>query len=839
METVKSAPESAKNTALSAVEFLNQSSFDQLLELDLVRREWHWVVRVADKPFPDSVPQGPLSGLVDYAREHVLRGGDWQRAEALLDPAELEERFAQASTPGTLSGLIQTQNEKVGTRWIEWTLVGGPDSDLPQGTLRLYLYTLQRGDREESAPPPRLEGLAELASEAEFTAKVPALLAAREGQWCFLFMDIENFKLFNDWFGREQGDRLLVGAGRALDALARREGGLCCYLGQDDFCLLLPDREELIREAYDRVVALLAEYGSFVGFLPAIGVSAVCRGEPILDAMDQAEMAADLVKGNFRDRIRRFEPSMRDRAEDEYRILYDFQRALGAGELSFYLQPQCRISTGKVVGAESLVRWKRPDGTMVRPDQFIPILEKYGFITEMDRYVWEQVCQWLHEWIAGGHTPVPVSINVSRVDLTSMDVPGFLGALVEKYDLPPGLVKVEITESAYVEDNTKVRDTAQTLRDAGFPVLMDDFGSGYSSLNMLRRLNVDIIKLDAQFLSLNSEDHQKGAQIVETVINMTKSLGIPVIVEGVEKEEHVRFLENLGCRYIQGYYFYRPMPVKDFETLISESRILDTAGFTFKANQQFSVREFMDANIYSDSMLNNILGAAAFYAWDRDQNVDIIRFNEQFYKVVNVPDFHQRLKGIQQFFHPNDVTLLFELLRQAEEDRLNGSTGVVRVYRTDGSTGRFLMKFYYLEEGDNGPLFYGAMQEITQVTELQNQMRLLSMYSSASVVFLRKQHGAYRVQVVIHGLRKALGMTEEEFRQELEDGRFYERMEFSAHRELQRKIVESMDEDAPFSYDFQVEAPSGKRVRLHVKSDRVTDEYSDVAYILSFRLMDE
>lgn len=833
MDTLQKNTGEAPKAPLSVTEFLNSSSFDQLLELDLKGRRWQWVVRVADRPFPDTLLQGPLENLAVYAQEHLIRPEDWPRVRRLLDPEHTLTCLAQADTPGMLSWLLLERSGE----WGQWILLGGPDTDLPEGTVRLYLYTLQRAEREDAAP--RAEALTYLPGEAEFTAKAPAVLAQREGTWCFVFLDIENFKLFNDWFGREQGDRLLTGVGKALEQLAQEQDGLCCYLGQDDFCLLLPDREELIQACYDRVVALLGEYGSFVGFLPAIGVSAVERGMPILDAMDQAAMAADQVQGNFHDRIRRFEPAMKDRAEDEYRILFDFQRALAEGELSFYLQPQCRISTGKVVGAESLVRWKRPDGTMVRPDQFIPILEKYGFITEMDRYVWEQVCAWLHEWIAGGHTPVPVSINVSRVDLTSMDVPDYLGQLVEKYQLPPGLVKVEITESAYVEDNSKVRDTAQVLREAGFPVLMDDFGSGYSSLNMLRRLNVDIIKLDAQFLSLNSEDNQKGAQIVETVINMTKTLGIPVIVEGVEKEEHVRFLENLGCRYIQGYYFYRPMPVKDFETLISESRILDTAGFTFKANQQFSVREFMDDNIYSDSMLNNILGAVAFYCWDGVENVDIIRFNEQFYKLVNVPDFHQRTKGIQRFFHPNDVPVLFDLLRHANEDRLNGSRGVVGVYRTDGSIGRFLMQFYFLEEGEQGPIFYGAMQEITQVTELQNQMRLLSAYSSSSVAFLRKQHGAYRVQVVTHGLRKALGMTEEEFRQELEDGSFYERMDFEAHREMLRLIVQSMDENTAFSYSFSVKAPTGELVHLHVKSDRVEDEYSDVEYILHFRLKED
>ncbi len=821
---------------ISVTDYLNGSEFDQLLELDLARDRWQWVARMDDRTTRlDPLPEGTLEQLREYVRKHLARPADWQRIAPLLDPATLGEQLERADPPGMVCGLTPCLDAQRQTRWIQWVLLAGEDKT----RARLYLYHLQR---QETAAPGEEEsaaGRVHLPGESEFIARAPALLARQDGDWCFLFLDIENFKLFNDWFGREQGDRLLREIGTTLGELAREQGGLAGYQGQDDFLLLLPDEPAVIRSVYDRVVELLGEYGSFVGFLPAVGVSTMERGAPIPEVLNQAALAADQVKGNFQHRIQRFDPLMRDRAEDEYRILFDFQRALGAGELSFYLQPQCRISTGKVVGAESLVRWKRADGTMVRPDQFIPVLEKYGFISQMDRYVWEQVCAWIHRWIEAGNTPVPVSINVSRVDLMSMDVPAYLTELVQKYHLPAGVVKTEITESAYVEDNAKVRDAAQRLREAGFPVLMDDFGSGYSSLNMLRRLNVDIIKLDAQFLSLNAEDNQKGAQIVETVINMTRTLGIPVIVEGVEKEEHVRFLENMGCRYIQGYYFYRPMPVQDFETLISEDRILDTAGFTFKANQQFTVREFMDENIYSDNMLNNILGAVAFYCWDGRENVDIIRFNEQFYKVVNVPDFHQRLKGIQQFFHPNDVPLLYDLLRQAREDRLNGSTGVVGVYRTDGSIGRFLMKFYYLEEGENGPIFYGNMQEITQVTELQNQMRLLSAYSSSSVVFLRRQQNAYRPQVVIHGLRRVLKMTEEDFRQELEDGAFYDRMEPGARQLIEELIARSVREGNSFGFDLAIENPAGEWVSLHVKSDPVRDEYSDAAYILHFRLKDD
>ena len=250
---------------------------------------------------------------------------------------------------------------------------------------------------------------------------------------------------------------------------------------------------------------------------------------------------------------------------------------------------------------------------MIPPARFVPILEKYGMVTNLDKYIWEGVCAWLRKWIDAGNTPVPISVNVSQIDIFSIDVPEYFNGLLEKYRLPARLIKIEITESAYVEDTAVVRETVRRLRNLGFLVLMDDFGSGYSSLNMLRSLNVDVIKLDAQFLHISENESRKGISILESIINMAKTMTIPVIVEGVETPEQINFLADLGCRYMQGYYFYRPMPVEEFENLIRDPKNVDLNGFEFKANEQFHTREFLDENVFNDAMLNNILGPVAIY----------------------------------------------------------------------------------------------------------------------------------------------------------------------------------------------------------------------------------
>lgn len=214
------------------------------------------------------------------------------------------------------------------------------------------------------------------------------------------------------------------------------------------------------------------------------------------------------------------------------------------------------------------------------PGKFVPILERTGAIYLLDQQVWEKVCQWLRSWIDRGYRPVPISINISRIDIMSMDVPAYLMHLLEKYDLSAKYIKAEITESAYAEEDKTINDTVNQLRDAGFLVMMDDFGSGYSSLNMLKSIPVDVIKIDMRFLEIEESEEEKGISILESIVNMARLLGMPIIVEGVETQQQENVLWSMGCRYTQGYYYYKPLPIDKFETLLADERSLDFPGFT-------------------------------------------------------------------------------------------------------------------------------------------------------------------------------------------------------------------------------------------------------------------
>ena len=824
------------------LDYLSHSDYDELIEIDLIRGRCTNLYHVEGKYFVP-LPDGDNAELFAYSMENMIHPDDQALMREQMDPETVLERLARAERPGVMA--LQTRYKLLdgGWRWVEQLVLGGAQFGFGEGKLRVYIFDIQnRMDRQlgvMSAYPAHeyRDETTGLLEKKTFFTSAEELIREKKGNWALLAIDIEHFKLFNQWYGHESGDLLLALIGDALKREESDTGGLAAYMGQDDFCMLLPYDMKRIEQLYERLHQVVVSRGARVGFLPAVGVSRVAEDGSAMNALDRAAIAVGRIKGDFHRRILEYDKSMQDQTDMEYRILEKFQHALHDRELYFCLQPQCTVPDGRVVGAESLARWQTPDGKMIPPDHFVPVLEKYGFVTDLDKYIWESVCIWLRSWIRSGHTPVPISINVSRVDFFTINVPDYLEQLLKRYSLPHNVLKIEVTESAYVDDGLSIRDAVQTLRELGFLVLMDDFGSGYSSLNMLRTLNMDVIKLDAQFLRMNEPDVKKGVGILETIVNMTRIMAVPIIVEGVESKDQVKFLEKLGCRYIQGNFYHYPLAVEDFEKLIADERNVDTRGFAVRAQQQFSVREFMDQNIYSDTMLNNILGAVAFYSWDGWNNVDIVRYNEQFRRLVNVPDFNERLTDIKQFFHPNDMQRFIDTLAAAERDRLNGAEDVFGVYRTDGSLGRFFEHFYFLEENESGKIFYGAMQEVTEITQLQGQMRLLSKFSSETIVFLRRKGRTWQFQVIVHGLREAIGVSRTNFEYELNSGSLLNRLDRDDCVALMELSRSKAQESAP-GFILHMTKDSGEPIELYLKIDYVHDEYSDVEYILMFRVRD-
>ncbi|MBQ6327283.1 MAG: PAS domain-containing protein, partial [Clostridia bacterium] len=255
---------------------------------------------------------------------------------------------------------------------------------------------------------------------------------------------------------------------------------------------------------------------------------------------------------------------------------------------------------------------------------------------------------------------------------------------------------------------------------------------------------------------------RKGISILESIVNMAKTMAIPVIVEGVETIEQINFLADLGCRYMQGYYFYRPMPVEEFENLIADPRNVDLNGFEFKANDQFHTREFLDENLVSDVMLNNILGPVAIYRWNGN-NVDIIRYNQQFYQMVGIEinQLEARRMAIEQFMYPEDREKFFRLLERAAADRLNGARAVVRVYKPNGALSWISLQMYFMEENEQGVHFYGASEDVTELQYINQAIP--GGYHRCAV------DGGFEFYFISEGFHELVGFTAEEIKDKFEN----------------------------------------------------------------------
>lgn len=823
------------------VDYLNNSSFDELIEFDLKNDRFTKLFHTTKK-YSSFLTEGSYKELFVSLSELSLHPDDRVRFCDLMDPVTLRFHLQSSEIEGLLCDEFRFRLLNESFCWVELVLVSGSFWELPDHVYRIYIYDIHsRKTRELGlneaflySDNNRNETTGLLRKKA-FIKEVEKLTGNVAANWCLIAIDIDNFKLYNEWYGHSSGDLLMAQIGAKLKESTDALGGTAGYFGQDDFCLLIPFDKEAINSLFAEIAALVSVNGNDTGFKPAFGISIIDDESKIADMIDRAFLAVRVAKQSYRGRIRLFDPCMYTQEDAEYRILADFMRAIKKQEITFYLQPQCRASNGKIVGAEALCRWILPDGSIVPPDRFIPVLEKHGLITDLDLYIWEEVCKWQWQWINKGNTPLPVSVNVSATDIMNVNLTEVLTDLTARYRLSHDLIKIEITESAYSSNATVVKNSVHELREKGFTVLMDDFGSGYSTLNMLKTLSVDVIKLDAQFLNIDENDSKKSIQIIESVSSMAKALGLPIIVEGVESEEQRKFLHDLGCRYIQGYYFYRPMETKKYEELIADHNNIDTSGITFKANQQFQLREILDNNVYSDTMLNNILGPCAFYSW-HGETVDIIRFNEQFYEAVDVPDFMERLDNINRFMPPLDIDRIQLLLRQAKEDRLNGSTGILHFYKTDGTLTTFYMRFYYLRREEDRDIFYGAVQNITRLSTLEKQIMLLSRFSAETIIFLtRKPDGSFSFAVLFNALEKEIGMTREQLEQVLNENDFYNRFGFENPRFVFERLLDHIHKSESFEAALNVKDVEGNQLELRAYGDYVIDDTDTMDYIITIR----
>lgn len=534
--------------------------------------------------------------------------------------------------------------------------------------------------------------------------------------YCIVAIDIEHFRLFNKLYGRSSGDEVIRYIYTCLKQSALEYDGIDAYLGGDNFVAFLPDDDEVLNRIRQKIVKKLSKWNNTSAFFPLFGVYTIKDTSVLPELMyDHAMLALSHAEEDYKWHICRYTIEMESCLEEEVYLLAAIEEGLEKGEFTFFAQPQCNITTGQIVGAEALVRWQKPDGEVLLPGGFIPVLEKNKMIDQLDRYVWEKVCQWLKGWIDQGYSPVPISINVSRIDIYAMDVPKYIFSLLEKYQIPEHLIKIEITESAYTENNNRISHAVNTFRKRGLVVMMDDFGCGYSSLNMLKNIPVDVLKLDMRFLQFKEEEKQKSANILEAIVNMAGLLHLPIVVEGVENESQEKFVQKLGCRYIQGFYYYKPLPIKKFEELLRDKRQIDTQGLVYKQVEPMHIREFIDTNFVSDSMLNNVLGPVVFFEV-LGGDIKIIRVNEQYFRMLGEQHFEEDIQ--KEFLKriPEEERCVFHrMIEKAFENPVLGADGMIHLLREGEQKMSVYTKVFYLREREGYRQYYCSLLDISRV----------------------------------------------------------------------------------------------------------------------------
>lgn len=372
--------------------------------------------------------------------------------------------------------------------------------------------------------------------------------------------------------------------------------------------------------------------------------------------------------------------------------LDDINQAFDNNEFCFYLQPKCNAETGAIVGAEALVCWNHPEYGLVSPGKFIPLLERESMVTRLDLFIWRSVCEMLSRWDGEGRNLVPVSVNVSMKDIEAIDVARVLGDLLDRFSIDARLLQVEITESAIAQNMDVVEETIRDLHARGIAVLMDDFGSAYSSLNMLKDINVDAIKLDMKFVDLNADNAAKGLKIIESVIDMAYQLRLSIIAEGAQTAEQVSRLRELGCMYIQGYYFYPPLPVKQMETLLAERA---DGRHYWDMSCDYLHRDHVTVN--GRVLLRVSALAADAFEILADGLAEISRLNVATgeYRVIKrdgvIPDpevdefgAYMRAVAVNRVVHPDDVGRFFaDLNLPSIRERLYRQETVLGIYRSE------------------------------------------------------------------------------------------------------------------------------------------------------------
>ncbi|NCA92238.1 EAL domain-containing protein [bacterium] len=544
-----------------------------------------------------------------------------------------------------------------------------------------------------------------------------------ETEFMIVTFNVARFRLINEYYGKAAGDKLLIYIAGNLRFFDQYDQVTYGRIGDDKFVLFLPYSESAINKIAERSKELSANYNINFKIDPYMGVYIIKdRNLEIRSMVDRAIMASKTIRGQYNKVCAVFEVDMLQKVTIEQEIIGEMEKAIENKEFIVYYQPKYNLHTNNVVGAEALVRWLHPVKGVIAPGKFIPVFENNGFITQLDNYVWEEVCIFLRKSIDSGAITRPVSVNVSRVNLYDPEIAAKINRLVGKYNIPPKLLELEITESAYSSDNDNLLKVLRELQEYGFNILMDDFGSGYSSLNMLKDFPINILKIDMRFLAnVEGASNGKSRNIIASVVRMSKWLNIPVIAEGVETKEQVEFLRSIGCEMAQGYYYAKPMTENEYVSVAKKYKDVEVSE-EMSAEAQVKIAELWEMNGAINDLFNTTTNALAIVEI-YNENIEVIKCNDQYFEIMKTSRskyFESENRKVLTKVLKEDKAGLEKLIKKAVALK-KPVKGEYRRYAYDGSIIWLEISFMFIAKKDDRLLLYAAINDITKYKKAEQK----------------------------------------------------------------------------------------------------------------------
>ncbi|SDY03290.1 EAL domain-containing protein [Eubacterium barkeri] len=537
------------------------------------------------------------------------------------------------------------------------------------------------------------------------------ILEGTDLSFAFVRLDMDRFSLVNTFFGNEAGDRLLQYIASYLKSKLTKCFKTVTYgrIEGDEFAFCcayetLPILEGMVQQTIEDLKKYPLNFETILTF----GIYLVTEPIiPVRQMLDNANLSAKKAKGHFSHNYAFYDKAMGDMLVAEQEIINDMSRALEERQFCIYLQPKYDLYQQVPAGAEALVRWIHPEKGMISPGAFIPVFEKNGFIAKLDYYVWEETCQLLESMRKRNLPILPISVNVSRVHLYNPKLPEVLCEMLDRHHLPHELINLELTESIYTEHPSIIQDTIAKLHDNGFIVMMDDFGSGYSSLNVLKDVEFDVLKIDMIFFE-GSAIKGRQQNIIASIIRMAKWLGLPIIAEGVETLEQVTFLRDMGCECVQGYYFARPMPAADYEVLLEEHQNLEIKG---KKNTEHPIHKLWKDSDQVNLMFSVIPEPLVIFEVC-DDKVELLRVNQEYYDLFGHDNFSNNSLQWEEVLSPTYKKVVQSAVNQAIENQATAECIYLREY-PDGSCRWIQVHLRYINRLGKKHHMLGVFRDLT------------------------------------------------------------------------------------------------------------------------------